>query len=118
MVGTKRIHQYYHEFDLRPGGVWRLTMHGPDGADYENHKEFIEVLPTQKISFRHSGAMHHFIMTIRFETVDDHHALMEWLMDFDKEDINPSFKEFILNANEDNFDRLEALLAHGEFASN
>src|SRR5579862_1989189 len=21
-----------HEMDVRPGGVWRLTMHGPDGT--------------------------------------------------------------------------------------
>jgi hypothetical protein len=23
-------------FDLRPGGVWRFVMHGPDGRDYQN----------------------------------------------------------------------------------
>ena len=25
-----------HEADIRPGGVWRFTMHGPDGVDYPN----------------------------------------------------------------------------------
>ena len=28
-----------HTFDFRPGGTWRLTMHGPDGKDYPNCKE-------------------------------------------------------------------------------
>ena len=25
-----------HSKDLRPGGQWRYTMHGPDGVDYPN----------------------------------------------------------------------------------
>src|SRR5262245_36352617 len=25
-----------HEMDVRPGGVWRFTMHGPAGVDYPN----------------------------------------------------------------------------------
>ena len=25
-----------HGKDLRPGGYWSYTMHGPDGTDYEN----------------------------------------------------------------------------------
>jgi len=25
-----------HEMDFRAGGVWRFTMHGPDGTDYPN----------------------------------------------------------------------------------
>jgi len=24
------------EMDVRPGGVWRFVMHGPDGVDYPN----------------------------------------------------------------------------------
>ena len=26
-----------HAMDVRPGGTWRMTMHGPDGRDYSNH---------------------------------------------------------------------------------
>ena len=25
-----------HEMDVRPGGIWRFIMHGPDGTDYDN----------------------------------------------------------------------------------
>ena len=28
------------EMDVRPGGIWRLVMHGPDGRDYPNHIVF------------------------------------------------------------------------------
>ncbi len=29
-----------HEMEVRPGGHWRLIMHGPDGTDYNNHIVF------------------------------------------------------------------------------
>src|SRR5438128_10473572 len=31
-----------HEMDVRPGGVWRFVMHGPDGTDYPNKVGFAE----------------------------------------------------------------------------
>jgi uncharacterized protein YndB with AHSA1/START domain len=33
-----------HEMDVRPGGVWRFVMHGPDGVDYDNKMVFAEVV--------------------------------------------------------------------------
>jgi uncharacterized protein YndB with AHSA1/START domain len=44
-----------HEMDVRPGGVWRHTMHGPDGTDYPNHSVFIEVMKPERIVFSHGG---------------------------------------------------------------
>jgi uncharacterized protein YndB with AHSA1/START domain len=31
-----------HEMAVRPGGVWKNTMRGPDGIDYPNQSVFIE----------------------------------------------------------------------------
>jgi uncharacterized protein YndB with AHSA1/START domain len=46
-----------HEMDVRPGGVWRFVMRGPDGVDYPNVVEFSEVVPPERLAFRHgSGA--------------------------------------------------------------
>lgn len=42
-----------HEMDLRPGGVWRLTMHGPDGRDYHNKIVFSEVVRPERLVYRH-----------------------------------------------------------------
>ncbi len=42
-----------HEMDLRPGGVWRLTMRGPDGRDYRNTLVFSEVVPPERLVYRH-----------------------------------------------------------------
>jgi uncharacterized protein YndB with AHSA1/START domain len=37
------------EMDLRPGGKWRIVMHGPDGANYPNEMTFTEVVPNERI---------------------------------------------------------------------
>ena len=34
-----------YEMDVRPGGVWRLVMHGPDGKNYPNESYFQEIHP-------------------------------------------------------------------------
>lgn len=44
-----------HSFDFRPGGVWDFTMHGPDGTDYPNWVEYLEISPPERIVFRHGA---------------------------------------------------------------
>jgi uncharacterized protein YndB with AHSA1/START domain len=39
------------DFDLRPGGVCRLTMVGPDGVEYANDGHFRIVEPPERLSF-------------------------------------------------------------------
>jgi len=60
-----------HEMDVRPGGVWRFTMHGPDGVDYPNKVEFIEVVKPERLVYNHSGEDDtedvRFLATIMFE---------------------------------------------------
>jgi len=42
-------------FDMRPGGVWRFVMHGPDGRDYENRITFDEIVQPERIRYHHGG---------------------------------------------------------------
>jgi uncharacterized protein YndB with AHSA1/START domain len=44
-----------HEMDVRPGGVWKSTMHGPDGTDYRNDCEFSEVVKPERIACKLTG---------------------------------------------------------------
>ena len=50
-----------HKMDFRPGGEWNLTMHGPDGTDYENRKIFKEIFYPTRLVMLPSGppATHH-----------------------------------------------------------
>lgn len=44
-----------HSRDLRTGGHWHYTMHGPDGTDYENTTQYLDVLPMQRLVYDHGG---------------------------------------------------------------
>lgn len=45
-----------HSKDLRPGGHWSYTMHGPDGTDYENRTLYHEVEPLTRLVYDHGGS--------------------------------------------------------------
>jgi uncharacterized protein YndB with AHSA1/START domain len=55
-----------HEMDVRPGGVWRFNMRAPDGTDYRDWVEYIEVVEPERLVYHHgsevdgkmSGAFH------------------------------------------------------------
>jgi uncharacterized protein YndB with AHSA1/START domain len=44
-----------HEMDVRPGGIWKHTMHGPDGTDYPSQCVFIEVVKPERIVYSMTG---------------------------------------------------------------
>jgi uncharacterized protein YndB with AHSA1/START domain len=61
-----------HSFDFRPGGVWRFVMHGPDGRDYQNRITFEELVPPERIVYRHGGDEGepvHYTQTVIFEDI-------------------------------------------------
>lgn len=39
------------QFDFVPGGVWRHTMHGPDGTDYPTRITFREIEPPARLVY-------------------------------------------------------------------
>lgn len=43
------------KMDVKPGGEWIYTMHGPDGRDYFNKMKFIEAVKPEKLVYIHSG---------------------------------------------------------------
>jgi uncharacterized protein YndB with AHSA1/START domain len=45
-----------HSKDLRPGGHWAYTMHGPDGTDYENRTKYFEVDEYSKLVYDHGAS--------------------------------------------------------------
>jgi uncharacterized protein YndB with AHSA1/START domain len=44
-----------HSRDLKPGGSWNYTMHGPDGIDYPNKTHYLEVVEGSKLVYDHGG---------------------------------------------------------------
>jgi uncharacterized protein YndB with AHSA1/START domain len=65
-----------HEMDVRPGGTWRHTMHGPDGTNYPNNSVFIEVVRHERIVYSNAGGKEggpgmNFTATWTFESDGD-----------------------------------------------
>jgi len=44
-----------HSKDLRPGGTWVYTMHGPDGTDYPNITHYFEVKEREALVYDHGA---------------------------------------------------------------
>lgn len=44
-----------HSKDMRTGGMWHYTMHGPDGTDYVNKTKFLEIDPYKRMVYDHGG---------------------------------------------------------------
>ena len=108
--GPKDFTNTFHEFDLRPGGAWRFVMHGPDGADYRNATDFIEVVRPERIVFLHLRPMHRFQMTMTFAE-EAGQTRLTWRMLFESAAELDKVRQFVPVANEQNFDRLQAELA-------
>lgn len=111
--GPRGFTNTFTQFDLRPGGTWRFTMHGPNTIDYQNEKHFLEVVVPERIVFKHLGPLHQFTMTMLYVERGDKTELT-WKMVFDSPEEAENLKKFIVEANEQNFDRLEAYLAKNE----
>ncbi|GMW02404.1 MAG: hypothetical protein AMXMBFR84_35400 [Candidatus Hydrogenedentota bacterium] len=103
--GPKGFTNTFYEFDLRPGGIWRFEMQGPDGTRYELHKRFVAIAKPDCIVFDHIQPTHGFRMTMRF-SVDGAGSRLEWRMVFESAEECDSVRDIIRSANEENFERL------------
>ena len=99
------------KMDLRPGGEWKLVMHGPDGTDYKNKSVFREIVKHKKIVYEHISAPK-FIATIQFEKKGDK-TLLTWHMLFEsKESFLQTVKTFKADEGlKQNLEKLKRYLA-------
>jgi uncharacterized protein YndB with AHSA1/START domain len=53
--GPKGFTNTFQEIDVRPGGVWRFVMHGPDGVDYQNRIIYDEIVKPERLVYTHGS---------------------------------------------------------------
>jgi uncharacterized protein YndB with AHSA1/START domain len=53
--GPKGFSTTTYEIDVRPGGVWRFMMHGPDGVNYPNRIVYNEIAAPERLVYTHGG---------------------------------------------------------------
>ena len=99
----------FHEYDLRPGGMWRFVMHGPDKGNYVNECEFVKIEKPYLVAWkRHSKPL--FKVAATFEEVVEGQTKVLFRMVFDTTEECDKLKKFVIDKNEGNFDKLEVEL--------
>jgi len=100
----------FYEFDARPGGKWLFTMHGPEKGNYENECVFLEVDAPHLIAWdRISKPLFRVVTT--FDETAEGHTLLTFRMQFASKEECDKIKKFAPDKNEENFDKLEVVLA-------
>ena len=107
--GPSGFRNTFEDFDFRPGGIWRFTMHAADGTDYPNRSVFLDIQEPSRIVFEHESP-HVFRMNISLRD-EGGRTRLEWRMRFESAAERDRVAGVAVSANEQNFDRLEAELA-------
>ena len=99
----------FHIFEFKVGGIWKFTMHGPDKGHYENECEFIKIESPLLIAWqRHSNPI--FQVVVHFERIDSESTKVVFKMLFATPEECNKLRKFVVDKNEENFDRLEKVL--------
>jgi uncharacterized protein YndB with AHSA1/START domain len=102
-----------HSKDLRPGGHWTYTMHGPDRVDYPNKTHYFEVERHSKLVYDHGGSDDWpplFRVTVLFSEIDGK-TKMEMSMTLPTPEAAEERRKFIKKAGGDaTWDRLAEYL--------
>lgn len=95
-----------HEFDLQPGGHWKLTMHGPEQGHYENSSVFKTIIPQKLVRWKRISQPW-FDMEIEFESLGETQTKISFKMIFETAEACNKIRSFATPKNEENFDRLQ-----------
>lgn len=96
----------FHEFDFRMGGRWKFVMHGPDKGNYQNECEFTKIVAPTLIEWKRI-TQPLFNVVAQFEIVEQHQTKLIFKMVFDTPEECAKIKKFVVDKNEENFDKLE-----------
>ncbi|MBP6003854.1 MAG: SRPBCC domain-containing protein [Pyrinomonadaceae bacterium] len=99
----------FERCEFEPGGHWVYVMHGPDGRDYPNECVFREIEPETRIVIEHV-VLPLYTLTITLENRGDKTHLT-WRQEFENDVFATKMHDFLTTANNENLDRLEAVLA-------
>lgn len=93
-------------FDFRVGGRWSFMMHGPDKGNYPNECEFIKIEVPSLIAWKRHSKPHFQVLTT-FDEITENETQVVFKMLFNSPEECNKLKPFVVDKNEENFDRLE-----------
>ena len=108
--GPKGFTNTFKEFDFRVGGKWSFIMHGPEKGNYPNECEFIKIEKPSLIAWkRYSKPL--FQVLVTFEEVEKGKTKLVFKQLFETVEECNKLKPFVVDKNEENFDKLEMELS-------
>lgn len=105
--GPRGFRDTIHAFDLRVGGIWRHTLHNPDGHEHENEARFTLIEPGSRIEYDHNSGKH---FTLSFRPAPGGKTLFSLGMTFESAEAQRAARELVSRSNDENIDRLAAVL--------
>ena len=98
-------------FEFAPGGRWRFVMHGPNGSHHPNESVFIELRAPDRLVIEHVSPPRYTLAV----TLAAHEGgtVISWAQRFEHAVVAARLKHIVEPANEQNLDRLLAVLAGG-----
>jgi uncharacterized protein YndB with AHSA1/START domain len=106
-----------HEMDVRPGGAWRFMMHGPNGTNYPNKMEYIEVVKPERLVFLHGSDeeddVAKFHVTVTFSELGAQTEVVSRMVFNTVEQREETVKFGAIELGNQTFDRLSEYLAAG-----
>lgn len=97
--------------ELKNGGSWVYTMHGPGDKHYPNESVFRELSPSRIVI--HHVSQPRYLLTIGLEAVDGG-TRVSWDQAFEDPRVAAGIEHIVVPANEQNLDRWTAeVLLHG-----
>jgi uncharacterized protein YndB with AHSA1/START domain len=106
--GPKDFTNTFEQFEFTPGGRWVFVMHGPNGANYPNENVFRVIQPHTKIVIEHVAKPWYRLTVTLTARGDQTH--LAWLQEFESAEFAAKMRPICQTANEQNLDRLEAIL--------
>jgi uncharacterized protein YndB with AHSA1/START domain len=98
----------FEVFEFQPGGRWVFTMIGPDGTTCPNESVFASIEADRQVVIRHV-CQPFFQLTITLES-SAAGTLLHWEQAFDDPAVAQAVRHIVEPANEQNLDRLSAVL--------
>jgi len=104
--GPKGFTNTFDLFDLRVGGKWVFTMHGPERGNYRNECTFVAVREPELLVWdRQSKPL--FQVEAVFEELAENETRVTFKQKFKTAEECSKIKAFVPEKNEENMDRLE-----------
>jgi uncharacterized protein YndB with AHSA1/START domain len=103
--------------EVKEGGEWTFIMHGPDGTDFPNRIEFLEVVEQERLVYIHGSGQENdpnqFIVSVSFVEVGEHTRVTLRALFPTAEKLRQAIERSgAMEGGKQTMDRLEAYLEH------